>query len=393
MKAVVYHKPYELSLENIPDPIICDPREVIIRVTSTCICGSDLHIYHGLYPHVPNGLVIGHEFMGIVEEVGKEVKKWKKGDRILVPFPIACGECDMCKAGLWTHCVRSNVHGEIGAAFGHGDSYGGFPGGQAEYVRIPYADVSAIRISEDLRDEQVLFLTDILPTAYWINDVCGVKPGDTVAVFGCGPVGQLVQRCAYFKGAKRVIAVDHIPYRLDFSHKLHPGIETINFKDQDPGEAIQEMTQGRGADVVIDAVGLEAEPTKLAVAAMVTAKRLGLPSPPGLRPEDQPAVCSVAAINWEIEAVRHGGTLGLAGAYGAQANGFPIGDIFSKGITIKCGQALVQNYMDELLGYIREGKLRADDIITHNISLDQAMDGYAKFSRREDNCLKVVMHP
>lgn len=393
MKAVVYKKPYELSLENVPDPIIIDPREVIVRVTSTCICGSDLHLYHGLYPHVPNGTTLGHEFMGVIEEVGQEVKKWKKGDRILVPFPVACGECDMCKAGLWTHCTRSNIHGEQGALYGHGEFYGGIPGGQAEYVRVPYADVSSLYIPEDMPDEQVILLSDILPTAYWIVDVCGVKPGDTVAVFGCGPVGILVQRCALFKGAKRVIGVDHIPYRLDFAREHNPGVETINFKELDPGEAIQEMTQGRGADVVIDAVGLEAEPTSFLVAAAVKMKRLGLPNLPGLRPEDQPAVTSVSAINWEVEAIRHGGTLGLAGGYGAQCNNFPIGDIFSKGITIKGGQALVQTYLQELLGFIRQGKIRADDIITHKISLQDALTGYDKFSRREDNCIKVVMHP
>lgn len=393
MKAVIYQKPYDLTVGDVPDPIIEDPREMIVRVTSTCICGSDLHIFHGLYPHTPNGTVIGHEFVGIVEEVGRDVRKWKKGDRVLVPFPISCGECDMCRAGLWTHCIRSNIHGEIGAAFGHGESYGGFPGGQAEYVRVPYADISPLRVPDEVSDEQAVLLTDILPTAYWIVDVCGVKPGDSVAVFGCGPVGLLAQRCALFRGAKRVIAVDQIPYRLEFAQRHNPGVETINFRQQDPGEAIQEMTQGRGVDVVIDAVGLEAEPTSWAVAATVYAKRLGIPPLPGLRPEDQPAVASVSAINWEIEAIRHGGTLGLAGAYGAQANSFPVGDIFTKGITIKCGQALVQNYLHELMGYVQQGKLRVDDLITHRIPLKDALEGYQKFARREDNCIKVIMHP
>jgi S-(hydroxymethyl)glutathione dehydrogenase/alcohol dehydrogenase len=393
MKAVVYKKPYELSLDKVPDPEITDPREIIVKVTSTAICGSDLHLYHGLVPHIPTDYVIGHEFMGIVEEAGKDVKKWRKGDRILVPFPISCGECEMCRARLWSHCIRSNTHGESGAIYGYGESYGGFAGGQAEYVRVPYADVNPIKVPEDLKDEQVLFLTDILPTAYWIVDVCGIKPGDTVAVFGCGPVGLLAQRCALFKGAKRVIAVDHVPYRLNFAREHNPGVETINFNETDPGEAIQEMTGGRGVDVVIDAVGFEAEPTNMAVSALAGMTRLGIPPLPGFRPEDQPALASVSAINWEVEAVRHGGTLGLAGVYGAKANGFPIGDIFAKGVTIKCGQALVQNYLDELLGYIREGRLRADDIITHNISLDDALDGYFKFSRKEDNCVKVVMHP
>ncbi|MDW7673755.1 MAG: zinc-dependent alcohol dehydrogenase [Bacillota bacterium] len=393
MKAVVYQKPYEITLKDVPDPEIKDPREMIVRITSTCICGSDLHLFHGLYPHMPGGTVLGHEFMGIVEEVGKDVKKWHKGDRVLVPFPISCGECEMCRAKLWTHCIRSNDKGEIGAAFGHGESYGGFAGGQAEYVRVPYADVSPIRIPDDLTDEQAIFLTDILPTAYWITDVCEVKPGDTVAVFGCGPVGLLAQRCAAFKGAERVIAVDQIPYRLEYAKRINPGVETIDFREVDPGEMIQEMTKGRGADVVIDAVGLEAEPTNPFVSTTVYMKRAGIPPLPGLRPEDQPPVSSVSAINWEIEAIRHGGTLGLAGAYGAKANSFPIGDIFSKGITIKGGQALVQNYLDELLKYIQEGKLRADDIITHTLSLEEAMEGYRKFGRREDNCIKVVMKP
>ena len=393
MKAVVYQKPYELTVAEVPDPVIEDPREMIVKVTSTCICGSDLHLFHGLYPHMPGGTVLGHEFMGIVEEVGRDVKKWKKGDRVLVPFPISCGECDMCKAKLWTHCIRSNTTGEIGAAFGHGETYGGFPGGQAEYVRVPYADVSPIRVPDNLTDEQALLVTDVLPTAYWILDVCGIKKGDTVAVFGCGPVGLMAQRCAIFKGASRVIAVDQIPYRLEFSNKVNPGVETINFTEHDPGEMIQEMTKGRGVDIVIDAVGLEAEPTNPLVAASVYMKRMGVPPLPGMRPEDNPPVASVSAINWEIEAIRHGGTLGLAGAYGAKAHSFPIGDIFAKGITVKCGQALVQNYTDELLKYIEEGKLRADDIITHTMSLEDAMEGYYKFGRREDGCIKVVLKP
>lgn len=393
MKAVVYRKPYELSLETVPDPGLKDPREVIVRVTSTAICGSDLHVMHGLVPGMDDGFVLGHEFMGIVEEVGRDVRRWKKGDRILVPFPVACGECDMCRAGLWSHCVRSNPHGESGAIFGYGHAYGGIAGGQAEYVRVPYADVSPIAIPDELRDEQVLFLTDILPTAYWIVDAAGVKPGDTVAVFGCGPVGLLAQRCARFKGAERIIAVDQVPYRLRFAREHNPGVEVIDFREQDPGEAIQEMTGGRGCDVVIDAVGFEAEPTGLTISALVAMTRLGLPQLPGTRPQDQPPVASASAVKWEAEAVRHGGTIGLAGVYGGKSNGFPIGDLFAKGVTVKMGQALVQNYLCELLDHIREGRLKADDIITHEISLDEAMDGYRKFGRREDDCVKVVMHP
>ncbi|MGE5605114.1 MAG: zinc-dependent alcohol dehydrogenase [Bacteroidota bacterium] len=393
MKAVVFHRPYEIAVEDVPEPQVTDPNEVIVEVTSTAICGSDLHLFHGLVPHIPDGMIIGHEFMGRVVDTGKGVAKWKAGDRILVPFPIACGECEMCRAGLWSHCVRTNIHGESGGIFGYGDSYGGFQGGQADYVKVPYADVSPIRIPDHLTDEQVLFLTDILPTAYWIVDVCGVKPGDVVAVFGCGPVGLFAQRSAFFKGAERVFAVDHVPYRLEFAVQHNPGVEAINFKAEDPGEVILDRTGGRGADVVIDAVGFEAEPANLPIAAVAGMNRMGLPQLPGLRPEDQPALASVSAINWEIETVRHGGTLGIAGVYGAKANGFPIGDLFAKGVTVKCGQALVQNYLDELLTYIAEGRMQADDIITHILPLDEAMKGYELFSRKEDNCVKVVMHP
>lgn len=394
MKAVVYNKPYDLSLTDVPEPRIKDGRDIIVRVTSTAICGSDLHIYHGLYPHVPKGTVLGHEFMGIVEETGPDIEKWKPGDRVIVPFPIACGECKMCKAGLWSHCHVTNDRAKQGAYFGHGEAYGGVPGGQAEYARVPYADVSPIAVPEDMQDEQVLFLTDILPTAYWIVDVSGVKPGDTVAVFGCGPVGLLVQRCAKFKGADRIIAVDQVPYRLEFAEKINPGIEVINFRETEkPGEEIQRLTDNDGVDVAIDAVGLEGEPTSKLIAPLAWASQHGIPSPPGLRPEDQPPVSSVSVIQMCVESVRHGGTIGLAGTYGAKVNGFPIGDIFGKGLTIKAGQALVQNYTEELLGYIREGKLRADDIITHHLPLEAALDGYSKFSRREDNCIKVVLHP
>jgi len=393
LKAVVYQKPYELELADVPEPDLTAAHEVILRVTSTAICGSDLHLFHGLVQHTPHGQILGHEFMGIVEEVGKDVKKWRRGDRILVPFPISCGECSMCRAGLWSACLNSNAHGEFGAIFGYGESYGGIPGGQAEYVRVPFADVSPIAVPEELSDRQALFLTDVLPTAYWIVDVSGVKPGDTVAVFGCGPIGQMVIRSAMFKGAVRVIAVDQIPYRLAIAQRLHPGVEVIDFRERDPGETIKEMTANIGVDVAIDAVGFESEPTGMMNAALAGAKQLGIPPLPGTRPEDEPPAASVAALNWAVKALRMGGTLGIAGVYGGKANHFPIGDIFAKGLTIKTGQALVQNYLEELLGHIRGGRLRADDIITHEIPLDQAMEGYEKFGRRIDDCLKVVMHP
>jgi S-(hydroxymethyl)glutathione dehydrogenase/alcohol dehydrogenase len=392
LKAVVFHRPYHLAVEEVPDPKIEDPHDILVEVSSTAICGSDLHIYHGLVPHMHDGMVIGHEFMGRVLETGKEVNKWKKGERVLVPFPVACGECEMCRSGLWSHCVRSNVHGESGGIFGYGDSYGGYAGGQAEYVRVPYADISPIHVPDEMSDEQLLFLTDILPTAYWIVDTCGVKPGDSVAVYGCGPVGILAQRSALFKGAEQVFAIDHVPYRLKFAQEHNPGVIPINFQEKDPGETIQELTRGRGVDVAIEAVGFEAEPTNAFIAMVASMQRMGFPQIPGLRPEDQPALASVSAINWAVESLRHGGTLGLVGVYGGKANGFPIGDIFAKGITIRCGQALVQNYVEELLGYIRDGRIQCDDLITHRIDLDNALEGYNKFAKKEDNCVKVVMN-
>lgn len=394
MQAVVYHKPYHITLETVPDPKIIDPGDVILRVSSTSICGSDLHILHGLVPELIDGTIIGHEFMGTVEEAGSGVKKWRKGDRILVPFPVACGHCEMCNRGLWSHCSDSNPHGTAGGIFGYGGYYGGISGGQAEYVRVPFADVSPIAIPDEFQDEEVLLISDVLSTAYWIVDVCAIKPGDAVAVFGCGPVGLMVQRCSLFKGAQRVIAVDHIPYRLAFAGQVNPGVETINFKEHDdPGEVIKEMTGGRGVDVAIDAVGFEAEPTHLAVSAMAGLRRLGMPDPPGFRPEDQPAVCSVSAINWAVKSLRQGGTLGLVGVYGAKANGFPIGDIFARGLTVKCGQALVQNYTEELFRYIKEGRLRADDIFTHQMPLSDAMKAYDMFANRDQGCVKVILKP
>lgn len=393
MKAVVYHKPYQLGVEDVAAPTLQAEQEMIVKVTSTAICGSDLHLLHGLVQHVPPGQIIGHEFMGIVEEVGGAVQKWRRGDRVLVPFPIACGTCSFCHAGLWTACAHSNPHGEMGALFGYGEAYGGMAGGQAEFVRVPYADVSPIAVPDTLTDKQALFLTDILPTAYWIVDVSGVKPGDTVAVFGCGPVGQLAQRCAIFKGAKRVIAVDRIPYRLEMAQMLNPGVEAVNFAEVDPGEVIKEMTQNIGVDVVIDAVGFEAEPTAMGAALAADWKMIGLPPLPGLRPEDEPPLASVAAINWGVKALRQGGCLGLAGVYGGKANQFPIGDIFAKGIRLCGGQAPVQNYLPELLAHIEAGRLRADDLITHELSLADALQGYEKFGRRTDRCLKVVLHP
>jgi S-(hydroxymethyl)glutathione dehydrogenase/alcohol dehydrogenase len=393
LKAIVYKRPYEIAVEEVPDPKIKDPNEIIVRVTSTAICGTDLHIFHGLLPQLKEGLILGHEFMGIVEEVGKSVTKWKKGDRVLVPAIIACGKCDMCQSGLTSHCIKSNEHGEVAAAYGHGEALGGIHGGQAEYVRVPYADVNPIEVPKQLSDEQVLFLSDILPTAYWITDVSGIKSGDSVAVFGCGPVGLLAQRCARFKGADRIFAVDHIDYRLQFAARINPGVETIHFKEEDPGEKILQLTNGRGADVVIDAIGFEAEPTKLYVAAVAQMQRMGMPQIPGLRPEDQPPFASVSAINWEVEAVRHGGTLGLAGFYGGKANGFPIGEISAIGITIKAGPAIIHSYLGELLGYIAEGRLNADDIISLRLPRQEAARAYHIFSQKEDNCVKVVLYP
>ncbi|HEX2948341.1 MAG TPA: zinc-dependent alcohol dehydrogenase [Armatimonadota bacterium] len=385
MKAVVYHKPKDMRVETVDDPKVQDDRDAIVRVTLTAICGSDLHFYNGTVPQ-PRPQVMGHEFMGTIEEVGPGVTNLRPGDRVVVPFPIACGVCWFCKHGLPIHCENSNPkhYGPEGALldqkgggmFGYSDLYGGYPGGQAELVRVPYADFGPRKVPDILTDEQVLFLTDILTTGWSGVEWAGVHGGETVAVFGCGPVGLMAQKCAWVRGAARVIGVDDYDYRLNMA-KVAANAETINAKEQDAVQAIRDMTEGRGADVVIDAVGMEADISTLRKLESAVHAEAG----------------TVQAFAMAVSAVRRGGAISVLGVYTTSYDNFPWGQIFEKGLHLYSGQAPVHDYIDHLLELIIQGKIIADDIITHRLPLDEAPHGYEIFNNKEDNCVKVVMRP
>jgi len=376
MKAIVYEGIKNVKVRNIGDPEIKNPDDIIVKVTSTAICGSDLHLIHGMVPNMPKGFVLGHETMGIVEETGKEVYKVKKGDRVIIPFPISCGHCWYCEHGLWSQCDNSNANGEVGAIFGYSKTYGGYDGGQAEYIRVPYANVGPRIVPEELTDEQVLFLTDILPTSYWGVENGGVKKDDTVVVLGCGPVGLLTMKWAAFHGAKRIIAVDYIDYRLEHAKKYN-GVEVINFEQhENTGEYIKEITHG-GADVVIDCVGMDGKMTAFEMVETAMKLQGG----------------SKSAIEISTQAVRKGGTVSMVGVYGARYNMFPLGDFFARNITLKMGQCPAHTYVDRILKLIVEGKFDATDIITHRLSLDEGERAYDIFDKKQDNCIKVILKP
>jgi S-(hydroxymethyl)glutathione dehydrogenase/alcohol dehydrogenase len=376
MKALVYEGMKNVKFKNVEDPQLEKNDDIIVKVTSTAICGSDLHLIHGMVPNMPKGFILGHETMGIVEEVGSDVSKVKKGDRVIVPFPISCGHCWYCKHDLWSQCDNSNDHGDCGAIFGYSDTYGGYDGGQAEYLRVPYANVGPTVIPEELTDEQVLFLTDVLPTSYWGVESGGVKAGDVVVILGCGPIGLTAIKWATLRGAKRIIAVDSVDYRLNHA-KTYNGVEVINFEQHDDtGEYIHEITHG-GADVVIDCVGVDGKMTAFEKVETLLKLQGG----------------SKSAIEMATQAVRKGGTVVLVGVYGTRYNMFPLGDFFSKNITLKMGQCPVHSYVDPILKLIKQGKFDPTDIITHKLSLSEGSHGYEIFDRKEDNCIKVILKP
>jgi threonine dehydrogenase-like Zn-dependent dehydrogenase len=385
MKAVVFHKPRDMRVDQVPDPEIEHPQDVVLRVTRTAICGSDLHIFNGLIPQ-SEPLVMGHEFMGIVEEAGSEVTALQKGDRVIVPFPVACGICFFCRHGLPGHCENSNpekygpegglLDQKGGGLFGYTDLYGGYSGGQAEYVRVPFANFGPRKVPEDLQDEEVLFLTDILPTGYSAIDWSKLTGGETVAVFGCGPVGLMAQKVAWLKGAKIVIGVDLQPYRLKTAERV-AGSEIINIQEQDPVERIRDMTDGRGADVCVDAVGMEAERSAFDKVGNILHLQKG----------------SINALSMAVSAVRRGGVISVVGVYGMPYDKFPLGQIFDKGVALYFGQAPVQKYIDELIDLVQNRKIRLDDIISHRLSIDEAPYAYHIFKNKEDNCVKVVLEP
>lgn len=383
MKALVFHKPKDVRVETVPDPKIEHVEDAIVRVTSTTICGSDLHIYNGYFPQ-PRPLVLGHEFMGIVEEVGPRVAKLKKGDRVVVPFPIACGRCWFCRAELPIHCERSNPrhYGPEGSStekggglFGYTDLYGGYQGGQAELVRVPFADHGPRKVPADVSDERALFLSDIIPTGWTAAEWCGLKGGETVAVFGCGPVGLMAMKAARLQGAGRVIAVDVLDYRLAMAAKV-AGADGINAEASDPVQAVRDLTQGRGADACIDAVGLEAEHGVRESVANVLRLQVG----------------TINALKAAIRAVRRGGTVSVVGVYGTDFK-FPLGRIFEKGIAFRGGQAPVHRHLDRLTELVFQGRLTADDIVTHSFSLDKAARAYEMFNKKQDDCVKIVLKP
>jgi alcohol dehydrogenase len=385
MKAAVFHKIGDISVDNVPDPKIEAPDDIILKVTSTAICGSDLHIYDGFFPQLRDQ-VLGHEFMGIVEEVGAAVKKVKKGDRVVVPFAIACGQCFFCAHDLPGHCEQTNpdhygpegdmMKGKGGGLFGYTDLYGGYNGGQAEYVRVPKANYGPKIIPDGLSDDQVLFLTDIFPTGWTAVDWGEVKGGETVVIFGSGPVGLMAQKAAWLKGAKRVIAVDPLDYRLNKAREVNK-VETINAHDEHLMEKLREMTNGRGPDVAIDAVGTEAERSFIEKVKAVWNAEKG----------------TMKVIDWCTQAVRRGGIVSVVGVYGSPYDNFPIHRIFDKGLIMKFGQAPVQKYIDHLFEIVRDGKVVLDDIITHKIPLSDATKGYDMFKNKVDDCVKVVLKP
>ncbi len=388
MKAAVIHGPGKVTCDNVDDPKITDPRDLILKVTATAICGSDLHIYSGGIPQ-PRPMVLGHEFMGIVEETGSQVKNLQRGDRVVVPFPIACGSCFFCNHDLPGHCENSNpehygpegglLTQKGGALFGYTDLYGGYDGGQAQYVRVPYGDYGPRKVPDNLTDEQVLFLTDIFPTGYTGIDWGNVQGGETVAIFGSGPVGIMAAKSAELRNAGKVIIVDTLQYRLDKAAETAPGVETILWKDgsKDVVEQIRDKTQGRGADVCVDAVGFEPDRNFLDRAKAVTNFEKG----------------SVKVLEACMSAVRRGGIVSVLGVYPTTYDNFPIGQFFDKGIQIKGGQAPAQKYIDKLLEYVVSGKVKLDDIITHRLPLSDVSHAYDIFKKREDGCVKVVLDP
>jgi S-(hydroxymethyl)glutathione dehydrogenase / alcohol dehydrogenase len=379
MKAVTFQGAKDIQVKQVADPSIEKKDDIIVRITSTAICGSDLHIYQGALPAAKD-YVIGHEPMGVVEEVGPEVTKVKKGDRVVLPFNISCGHCYYCEHDLESQCDNSNRNHDIdtGGYFGFTERYGNYPGGQAELLRVPYGNFMPFVIPEssELEDEALLFMSDVLPTAYWSVESGGVKKGDTVVVLGAGPIGLMTQKFAWMKGAKRVIAIDNLPYRLNHARKMN-NVETYNFDEYDNmGGYLKEITEG-GADVVIDCVGMDGKKSALEAVEQKLKLQGG----------------TLSAIQIALNAVKKFGTIQLTGVYGSMYNMFPLGSIFERNVTLKMGQAPVIHYMPMLFDKITNGEFDPTEIITHKVPLDQASDAYKIFNDHEDEVIKVVLKP
>jgi threonine dehydrogenase-like Zn-dependent dehydrogenase len=388
MKANCWMGKKKVEVQNVPDPQILNQRDCIVKITSTAICGSDLHLYNALIPFMEPGDILGHEFMGEVVEVGRGVNNLRVGDRVVVPFPIACGNCNACRAELYSCCENSNPNRaipekmmghSIAGVFGYTHMLGGYAGGQAEYARVPFADVGPIRIPNGLTDEQVLFLSDIFPTGYMGADMAEVRPGDVVAVWGCGPVGQFAIASAYLLGAEQVYAIDRFPYRLQMAREKCGAI-TINYEEVDSViETLTELTGGRGPDACIDAVGMEAHGHGLAYAYDRTKQALKLET-------DRPI-----ALREAIMACRNGGRVSVIGVYAGFVDKFPMGSLMNRSLTLRTGQCHVQKYMPLLLDRIQRGDIDPSFVISHRMNLSDAPKGYEMFLNKVDNCEKVVL--
>ncbi|HWN67239.1 MAG TPA: zinc-dependent alcohol dehydrogenase [Haliangium sp.] len=389
MKALRWHGKGDVRVDRVPDPEIVNPHDVIVRVTRAAICGSDLHLYGGFIPTMKEGDILGHEFMGEIVEVGKDVRALQIGDRVVVPFNIACGSCHFCSHELWSMCDNTNpnawmaetLYGHSGCGiFGYSHMLGGYAGGQAEYVRVPFADVGCLKVENGIDDESVLFLGDILPTGYMAAENCDIQRGDVIAVFGCGPVGLFAIKSAFMLGAERVIGIDRFPERLQMAERTC-GAEVINYEETSVLEALDSMTGGRGPDACIDAVGLEAHGSDLTGLYDRAKQAMRLQT-------DRPT-----ALRYAIMACRKGGTVSTPGVYGGFADKVPVGAIFGKGLTIKTGQTHVHRYMRPLLERIEAGEIDPSSIITHRMTLDEAPQAYEMFRSKEQGCIKVVLQP
>jgi threonine dehydrogenase-like Zn-dependent dehydrogenase len=388
MKAVCWYGKEDVHVEEVPDPRILNPRDVIVRVTLTAICGSDLHLYGGLIPGMKSGDILGHEFMGEVVETGRQ-NGLKAGDRVVVPFAIACGNCFFCRRGMTSACDNSNPNYALlkkksgytsAGLFGYSHMYGGYAGGQAEYVRVPYGDVGPLKIPPEITDEQALFLSDILPTGFMAAENCDIRDDDTIAVWGCGPVGQFAIRSAFLLGAGRVIAIDRFPERLELARKGNA--ELINYEEvDDVPEMLKEMTSGIGPDACIDAVGMESHGESL-IYIWERAKQAT-----GIYPD------RTVVLREAIKACRNGGTVSLPGVYAGHIDKMPMGVAFGKGLKFRMGQTHIHRYMGRLLQEIRDGRIDPASIISHRVQLDDAPQAYHMFQAKEDHCTKIVMRP
>jgi threonine dehydrogenase-like Zn-dependent dehydrogenase len=391
MKATCWYGKRDMRVEQVPDPKILNRRDAILKITSTAICGSDLHLYNAFIPAMKKGDILGHEFMGEVVETGPDVKNLKVGDRVVTAFPISCGNCFFCQQQLFSLCENSNPnawmaeklfgHSPCGI-FGYSHLTGGFAGGQAEFVRVPFADVGTLKVPEGLDDEQVLFLSDIFPTGYMGADMCDIKPGDTIAVWGCGPVGQFAIASALLLGAERVIAIDRFPERLEMARTKAGAEVVINYEQETVYDRLMELTGGRGPDACIDAVGLEAHGGHGIIHAYDRAKQAMMSQ------TDRPY-----ALREAIMSCRNGGTVSVIGVYGGFIDKFPMGSVMNRSLTIKTGQCHVQRYMRPLLERIEKGEIDPSFVISHRLKLDDAAHGYDIFNNKEDDCIKIVLKP